>query len=119
MQDFNNLTIYQDSYNLVLKIYKLTERFPKAEQFNITSQLRRSSLSVTLNIAEGASRGGDKEFSRFLQISLGSLAELLVIVQLSTELKFINTIEQEELIQSYVKLRKMIISLRTKLLNNF
>ena len=60
----------------MVEIYKLTKFFPKEEQFGLTSQMRRSSISIPSNIAEGAGRKGSKEFNRFLYIALGSLAEI-------------------------------------------
>jgi four helix bundle protein len=65
-------------------------RFPKEEQFGITNQLRRAATSIALNIAEGSDRGSDKEFKRFIQMSIGSLNETLAILDISLENGFIN-----------------------------
>ena len=76
MQDFRNLKVWQKSHRLALKVYAMTANFPKTEAFGITSQARRAAVSIAANIAEGSARSGDKEFARFLYISLGSASEL-------------------------------------------
>ena len=74
--NFKNLNIWKLSVELTNEIYNLTDNFPKSEVFGLTSQIRRCSVSVASNIAEGSSRSSNKDFNRFLEISLGSLYEL-------------------------------------------
>jgi four helix bundle protein len=74
--NFKNLNIWKLSVDLTNEIYNLTDNFPKSELFGLTSQIRRCSVSVASNIAEGSSRSSNKDFNRFLEISLGSLYEL-------------------------------------------
>lgn len=74
--NFKNLNIWRLSIDLANDVYILTDVFPKSEEFGLKSQLRRCSVSVASNIAEGSSRISDKDFNRFLEISLGSLYEL-------------------------------------------
>lgn len=74
--NFKNLNIWKLSVELTNEIYNLTDNFPKSEIFGLTSQIRRCSVSVASNIAEGSSRSSNKDFNRFLEISLGSLYEL-------------------------------------------
>ena len=74
--DHKDLEVWKKSMDLVESIYTLTQRFPEAEKFGLTSQMRRSAVSIPSNIAEGAARKGDKEFLHFLPIALGSLSEL-------------------------------------------
>ena len=76
MQDFRKLKVWQKSHTLALHVYAKTSDFPKAETFGLTAQTRRAAVSVAANIAEGCARSGDKEFARFLSISLGSASEL-------------------------------------------
>ena len=76
MQDFRKLKVWQKSHRLALKVYAITANFPKTETFGVTSQARRAAVSIAANIAEGSARSGDKEFARFLYISLGSASEL-------------------------------------------
>lgn len=75
MKSYNELIVWQKAMNLVTQIYKLSSDFPQNEQFGLTSQLRRSSVSIPSNIAEGFGRNTKNEFIRFLQISMCSLFE--------------------------------------------
>jgi four helix bundle protein len=75
MQRFTELMVWQRSHRLTLEMYRLTSRFPAEERFGIISQLRRATLSVPTNIAEGSKRISSSEFARFLNIAEGSLAE--------------------------------------------
>ncbi len=84
IQSFTDLTTWQKGHELVLVIYKTTEAFPSKEIFGITNQMRRASVSVTSNIAEGFSRRSNKEKAQFYYMALGSLTELqsqLIIVR--------------------------------------
>jgi len=74
--NYENLVVWQKSMDLVQCVYKLTDSFPSQEQFGLTLQMRRCSISLPSNIAEGSRRGTDKEFVRFLLIAFGSGAEL-------------------------------------------
>jgi four helix bundle protein len=73
---FRKLLVWQKAHQLVMLVYKFTENFPKSELFGLTSQIRRAVVSVTANIAEGYAAGGKGQFSRFLNIAQGSLAEV-------------------------------------------
>lgn len=73
---FKDLKVWQKADELAFEIYRLTKIFPKDEIFGLTSQLRRAALSVPTNIVEGYTRKGDKELTRFINISIGSLAEV-------------------------------------------
>jgi four helix bundle protein len=76
MQDFRNLKVWQKSHALTIEIYRATEAFPGNELYGLTSQIRRSCVSIPANIAEGCGRNSDPEFSRFLAIAMGSATEL-------------------------------------------
>jgi four helix bundle protein len=89
MLPFERLTAWQLCYRLVLETYRTTERLPKSELYSLTSQARRAAFSAAANIAEGSAKRGTKEFRRFLDISIGSLAELAFILRLSRDLGFI------------------------------
>jgi len=82
-----------DAWNLamelVLKIYRTTEVFPKEERYNLTDQLRRAAVSIPCNIAEGAARHTRKEFVNFLHIAQGSLSELDTLIELAMRLNYI------------------------------
>ena len=76
MKTYQDLIVWQKSIELVLNIYRLTEKFPKEETYGIISQINRAAVSIPSNIAEGKMRGGDIEFKRFLSIAFASGAEL-------------------------------------------
>ena len=71
VRNLENLRVWQESMDLVVEVYTITKQFPKEELYALTSQMRRSALSIPSNIAEGAGRKGKAEYSRFLYIALG------------------------------------------------
>jgi len=76
MHNFKDLKVWQKSMDLAIDIYKATSLFPRDEKFGLVSQIKRCSVSIPSNIAEGSGRGSDKEFNHFLNISQGSAFEL-------------------------------------------
>lgn len=92
MRDFRKLEVRKDSIQLVVKVYSITRKFPDTEKFELTSQMNRSAISIPSNIAEGCSRSSILEFSRLLQIALGSSFELETQLEI---VKLINLIENE------------------------
>ena len=91
------LIIWQKSVEYSVLVYKLTETFPTGEKFGVISQLRRASLSISLNIAEGAGRNHIKEFIQFLGIANGSIAELDTLIEIVLKLNYINLDQFNEL----------------------
>jgi four helix bundle protein len=87
---FETLDVWKEARKLVLKIYKLTDRFPPEEKFGLVSQMRRAVLSISINTAEGSSRESLKDQARFSEIAYGSLLELLNESILSYDLKYIS-----------------------------
>ncbi len=87
---YTDLIVWQKSMDLVVEIYKLTESFPKTEQYGIISQMRRASVSIPSNIAEGRRRGSKKEFKQFLVIAYGSGAELETQIEITKRLNYAN-----------------------------
>ena len=85
----HDLDLWKKSIDLVTEIYDATKLLPNDEKFSLTNQLQRAAISVPSNIAEGAARHSDKEFLRFLYISLGSIAELETQIIISNNLKLI------------------------------
>lgn len=83
-EGYKSLIVWQRSMELVVDVYKITKLFPEEEKFGIVSQMRRASISIPSNIAEG-SRRGKKDFQRFLRIAFGSASELET--QLETQLE--------------------------------
>lgn len=90
MHRHKELKIWKESMNLVIDIYEVTQSFPENERFGLTSQMRRSALSIPSNIAEGADRGGSKEFVRFLAIAKGSTSELETQMEIAQRLGLID-----------------------------
>lgn len=84
-----DLDVWKSGMEMAKKVYEITEKFPKKEIFGLTSQMRRCAVSIPSNIAEGAGRGSDSDFSRFLIIARGSLCELETQYLLSKQLGFI------------------------------
>ena len=94
---FSDLTVWQRAHELTLATYRLTEKFPRSERFGIISQLRRSSASISANIAEGFGRRTTKELLRCLQISRGELEETRYFLILSRDLGHISVTEYESM----------------------
>lgn len=111
MFNFERLDVYRESVSFAKKVYKITRQFPKEEVFGVTNQLRRASISISLNIAEGSSRS-KKEFKHFLSIAAGSVYECIPIVELSIEEKYINRKEYEEIYNDCNKIAAMLHALR-------
>ena len=88
----------------------MTESFPKQEQFGLTSQLRRASVSIPSNIAEGSARSGQKEFIQYCYISLGSLSEVETQVIIATELHFITEDISTDLLGRIEVIRKKLLN---------
>jgi len=95
-RNFRNLILWQKAHALVLEIYKITSLLPKSEQFGITNQIQRSSVSVPTNIAEGYGRISVKEKIRFLYIANGSLEETRYFLILIQDLNFSQTEKAQE-----------------------
>ncbi len=93
MRDYKKIKAWELAHQLTLSVYRSTASFPAAEQFGITSQLRRAASSVAANIAEGSGRATDKDFLRFLDIALGSLKETEYFLLLSNELNYVEKAE--------------------------
>lgn len=89
IKTYKELIVWQKSVELVKEIYILTDKFPKSEIYGITSQMRRASISVPSNIAEGYGRKSQKEYSQFYATSYGSALELETQLIISKELKFL------------------------------
>jgi|SRR5687768_6830501 len=93
---FRKLIVWQRAHQLVLQVYKFTEKFPKHEVFGLTSQIRRAMVSVPANVAEGYAAGGKGQFGRYLDIAQGSLAEVEYYLLLALDLTYIAQVQYEE-----------------------
>jgi len=97
--NYKKLEFWNKSKELCITIYKLTNEFPKEEKYGITSQIRRCSVSIASNIAEGSSRASKKDFNRFLEISIGSAYELQTQLIIAQEIGYF-TLNTGEMIQN-------------------
>ncbi len=115
MHNFKRLDIWVKSMNLVTEIYQIANSFPNHERFWLTSQLQRSAVSIPSNIAEGSAKSSNKDFSRFLEISIGSSFELETQIILSTNLGYLDS-ENSIIVQNKIsEIQKMIIGFKNKL----
>ncbi|AMR40046.1 MULTISPECIES: four helix bundle protein [Elizabethkingia] len=115
IKSHKDLKVWQESMDLVTDIYELVQNFPAEEKYNLTSQIKRSSVSIPSNIAEGAGRKSNLEFIQFLNIASGSLSELETQLEIAIRLKFIT--ENEELFKKIIFIRIMITNLKKSLSN--
>ncbi len=95
---------------MVLEAYRATENFPKSEMYGLTGQIRRASVSIPANIAEGCGRNGDTEFARFLQIAMGSASELEYHLLVSRDLGYLPASEYEVLLKDVIEVKRMLTS---------
>lgn len=111
MRTHKDLDVWKLSIEFVTEIYVLTMRFPKEEQFGLTNQIRRASVSIPSNIAEGAGRRSDKEFLQFLYISMGSIQEIDTQLLISLNLNYLTKSEYEILLTKLDQISKMLSGL--------
>jgi len=115
LNNHKDLNVWKDSIELVKNIYLITSKFPKNEIYGLTSQIRRSAVSIPSNLAEGAARQTKKEFSQFIFIALGSLSELETQLIISKEINFINDLEFNKINENIILIRKMLLGLNKSL----
>lgn len=111
MHNFKELKVWQLSRQLVKDVYELTASFPTSEKYGLISQLRRCTVSIPTNIAEGAGRNTDKDFAQFLNISLGSAYELETLLILSFDVNLITHEQLDLLIIRISEIQKMTFGL--------
>ncbi|WP_299122565.1 four helix bundle protein [uncultured Winogradskyella sp.] len=113
---FKELQIWKRSRLFCSQIYDITSKFPESEKFGLTNQLRRASVSIPSNIAEGSSRNSNKDFARFLQIAIGSAYEIETQLIISTDLKFIMDEELKSSLSELEEIIKMISKFKSTLI---
>ena len=117
MKNYKELIIWQKGIEIVKKIYALTKRFPQEEKFGIVSQITRAAVSIPANIAEGSSRNSDKDYARFLQLSLGSAFEVQTYLTIAKEMNWAkgeNIVEVELLLEEEIKMLHRFINTLNK-----
>ncbi|MEP2771139.1 MAG: four helix bundle protein [Fulvivirga sp.] len=115
MHKYKELSVWKKAMSLNTSVYQITDSFPSKEQFGLTNQIRRSSVSVASNIAEGAGRNSNGEFRQFLGIAIGSLFELETQLLISQQVGYSKQYETENLIESISEIHKMLIGLKSSL----
>lgn len=115
MHNYKQLKVWQSAVDFAVDVYKSTESLPADERFGLTSQIRRSVVSVSSNIAEGAGRNTQGEFNQFLGYAYGSSCELDTQLIIANKLEFINKNEFQVLEQEINRLQKMLYNLKKSL----
>lgn len=88
-RNYHKIDVYHLAYDFVLEVYVITKDFPKSEEQNITSQIRRAAVSIPLNIAERSAKSSNREFAYFLNVAYASAKEAEVLLQLCRDLKYL------------------------------
>ena len=112
---FEQLAVWQKAIDFANLIYDITESFPRAERFGLTSQLRRAAVSVSSNIAEGSGRGSKRDFSRFVEIAFGSVCEVVSQTHLSNRRGYVSEENLRRVRASGEELGRMMSGLRASL----
>ncbi len=112
---FEKLEVWQEARKINQVIYRLTKKFPRSEMFAMTSQVRRASISVSSNIAEGSGRNSDKDFAHFLEQSYASLMEVAAVFFLGLDAGYVTEADLDPLFDEMERLAKRIASLNRSL----
>ena len=115
MRNFKELKIWQKGFQIAVNSFKLTSTFPKEDKFGITSQITKAAVSIPSNIAEGSSRSSEKDYNRFIEISLGSSFELETQLLISADVNYGNIEIRNEMLKDIDEEQKMLISFMNKL----
>lgn len=115
MRDFRKLDIWVDAVEFATMVYSTTHDFPNHEKYGMVSQMNRSVVSIASNIAEGCSRRTNTEFSRFLDLAMGSAFELETQIEISKKVNLIENAMSISLITQLHSIQKRINAYRTKL----
>ena len=115
MHNYRNLKVWQRAVAFAIRIYRETEKFPTREQFGLTSQIRRASVSIALNIAEGSGNNSHKEFARFLEISVRSDYEVATAIEIARGLKYWTDSLADELSKETDEIIAMLVGLTRSL----
>jgi len=115
VRNFRELKVWQKAHRLTLDVYKTTRTFPREEVYGLTSQIRRSAVSIPANIAEGWGRSEDAELARFLQVSMGSASELEYHLLLSHDLELLSSSNYDRLLNQLIEVKRMLTAFINKL----
>ena len=112
IRNFRDLDVWKKEIKIVREVYRITDTFPKQELYGLVSQMQRSSVSIPSNIAEGFNH--NKEFKQFLYVALGSCAELETLVEVATELKYIDERKKSYILENLDHESRMLSNLIKK-----
>lgn len=115
MFGFENLEVWQKALAFADEVYRITAKFPSDERFGLTSQLRRASVSISSNVAEGSSRSSKVDFARFVEIAYGSLMECVSQLHVAKRQGFVDDAHFTEAISAADRLSRMLSGLRASL----
>ncbi|MGL2994004.1 four helix bundle protein [Flavobacterium sp. TSSA_36] len=115
MSDFRKILVWQKAMALTTKIYNNSQKFPKEEIFGLTSQLRRSAISIPSNIAEGIGRDSKNELLRFLTIAMGSLFELQTQLEIAKNINFLKEEEFNNMYEDSREIERMLVAFIKKI----
>jgi four helix bundle protein len=115
MRNFKELKIWQKGFRIAVNSFKLTSTFPKEEKFGITIQITKAAVSIPSNIAEGSSRSSEKDYNRFIEISLGSSFELETQLLIAAAVNYGDKEVRDEMLKDIDEEQKMLISFMNKL----
>lgn len=118
IRSFRNLKVWQKGIELVKEVYRITNSFPREERYGLSSQIRRAVVSVPSNIAEGFRRRYNKEYKQFLNIALGSCAELETQTFIAKELGYIDSTDERPLIDLIDHICGMLVNLDKRITQN-
>ncbi len=113
---FEKLEVWQKAVDFADRVYAVTRDFPVEERFGLTSQMRRASVSISSNIAEGSGRGSDNNFARFTEIAYGSLMEVVSQMQIAHRQARVTQTERDDLYTRAEELARMLSGLKASLL---
>jgi four helix bundle protein len=115
IKSYKDLTVWQKSVELCVKVYKITDSYPRGEVYGLALQTRKCSVSIPSNIAEGQRRGHRSEYLQFLRVSFGSGAELETQLLIASKVGFLANKDYEELMATLVEVMKMLNGLMRSL----
>jgi len=115
---YKELIVWQKALVLVKQIYLITKTFPSSEMYGLVNQMRRASVSIPSNIAEGQTRKSPVEFARFLSYAYGSLAELETQMIIAHELEYVSQAQYDDYSVLHDEVSKMLIALKAKFSKN-
>ena len=107
-EQFENLKVWQKAMDLVTRVYQFTNQFPQTEQYGLTSQMRRAAVSIPANIAEGKGRSYQKERIQFFHMARGSAYELITLIRVSENLKYLKKDQSKPLLDSCSEITAML-----------